>query len=250
MKISGLKRLAGNSYILDTNHATTTKIGDMDWTLIAGHELGGDKLSQWFVSAATGSTTRYDFAEADVVLFVVNGRGTISISGREFSFSANSGIYIAPGESFAIPRIDAGPLQMLVGVCPENISTPQLNNDAKFVLSIPQRVISLADQEQYATGDRFYQLLVNEQLGHCRVTQFIGSIPQSKAPAHFHEYEEIIMVLNGSGRFWTEKISAPITSGSIIYLPRKQSHCVECTDEKGMQLVGMFYPAGSPAVRY
>ena len=36
----------------------------------------------------------------------------------------------------------------------------------------------------------------------------------------------------------------------MIFLPRKQAHCLECLDENGMELMGVFYPAGSPAINY
>ena len=251
MNYPGLTRLAGNRYILEPTGKPSTRIGEMDWILVAGQELGANKLSQWLASTNLASNFQYGFGSADVVLFIVQGAGSINISGREFEFATSSGIYVAPGETFAISRIENGPLQLLVGACPESSAAPQLGGTSMlFDDSVPSRVVPLADQERHATADRFYQLLVNEKLGECRVTQFIGSIPRSKAPEHFHEYEEIIMVLQGTGIFWTEQKSAPIHTGSIIYLPRKQPHCVQCTDEDGMQLVGMFYPAGSPTVRY
>jgi oxalate decarboxylase/phosphoglucose isomerase-like protein (cupin superfamily) len=49
---------------------------------------------------------------------------------------------------------------------------------------------------------------------------------------------------------WTEARSTPIEYGSCIYLPRKQVHCVENTGTGELRLLGVFYPAGSPAVRY
>ena len=44
--------------------------------------------------------------------------------------------------------------------------------------------------------------------------------------------------------------SAPVGPGSMIFLPIRQPHCLECEDDDGMELVGIFYPAGSPAVNY
>lgn len=36
----------------------------------------------------------------------------------------------------------------------------------------------------------------------------------------------------------------------MIFLPKKQPHCLECLDENGMELMGVFYPAGSPEINY
>lgn len=106
-------------------------------------------------------------------------------------------------------------------------------------------VVKLADQRAMPTADRWYRVLIESE-----VTQFVGSIPPGRAPDHFHEYEEVLFILRGEGRMWTEARSTPIEYGSCIYLPRRQVHCVENTGTGELRLLGVFYPAGSPAVRY
>ncbi|HYN25457.1 MAG TPA: cupin domain-containing protein, partial [Pyrinomonadaceae bacterium] len=80
--------------------------------------------------------------------------------------------------------------------------------------------------------------------------QFVGSIPPGRAPDHFHNYEEVLFILRGVGRMWAGKTHTPIASGSCIYLPKGQVHCVENTGDDELRLLGVFYPAGSPSVRY
>jgi mannose-6-phosphate isomerase-like protein (cupin superfamily) len=79
------------------------------------------------------------------------------------------------------------------------------------------------------------------------VTQFVGSIPPGRAPDHFHEYEEVLVVLKGRGRVWADRESAPVGPGSCVFLPRRQVHCVENLGEGRLRLLGVFYPSGSPA---
>ncbi|MEK6376067.1 MAG: cupin domain-containing protein [Acidobacteriota bacterium] len=95
------------------------------------------------------------------------------------------------------------------------------------------------------TGDRWYSELIQAE-----VTQFIGGIPPGRAPDHFHLYEEVICILDGSGIMHAGSSSTAITKGSCIFLPRRQVHCVENTGSGELRLLGVFYPAGSPAVRY
>ena len=95
------------------------------------------------------------------------------------------------------------------------------------------------------TGDRWYVELIQAE-----VTQFIGGIPPGRAPDHFHLYEEVICILDGIGVMHAGATFTPIASGSCIFLPRKQRHCVENTGSGELRLLGVFYPAGSPAVRY
>ncbi|HYY96254.1 MAG TPA: cupin domain-containing protein, partial [Pyrinomonadaceae bacterium] len=81
-------------------------------------------------------------------------------------------------------------------------------------------------------------------------TQFVGSIPPGRAPDHFHTYEEVLFILRGEGRMWAGRTSAEIGPGSCVYLPTRQVHCVENTGGGELRLLGVFYPAGSPSVRY
>lgn len=105
--------------------------------------------------------------------------------------------------------------------------------------------IRLDDQPIQKSGDRWYRELIQG-----RTTQFVGSIPPGRAPDHFHLYEEVICILEGTGVMWAGKSSAPIAAGSCIFLPRKQRHCVENIGTGELRLLGVFYPAGSPSVRY
>lgn len=103
----------------------------------------------------------------------------------------------------------------------------------------------LEDQPVQKTGDRWYRELIQGE-----VTQFVGSIPPGRAPDHFHLYEEVICILQGEGLMWAGESSTPVAPGSCIFLPIRQRHCLQNTGSGELRLLGVFYPAGSPAVRY
>ena len=105
--------------------------------------------------------------------------------------------------------------------------------------------LKLADQPVQKTGDRWYVELVQAE-----VTQFVGSIPPGRAPDHFHLYEEVICILQGEGIMHAGDSSTPVGAGSCIFLPIRQRHCLENSGSGELRLLGVFYPAGSPAVRY
>ena len=105
--------------------------------------------------------------------------------------------------------------------------------------------IRLEDAPVQKTGDRWYRELIQSE-----ITQFVGSIPPGRAPDHFHLYEEMLCILKGSGFLWAGKSKTPICPGSCAYLPKRQVHCVENTTSDELRLIGVFFPAGSPAVRY
>ena len=105
--------------------------------------------------------------------------------------------------------------------------------------------VRLADAPVQRTGDRWYRELIQSE-----ITQFVGSIPPGRAPDHFHLYEEVLCILQGVGVVWADGKQTPISKGSCVYLPRRNVHCLENTGSGELRLVGVFYPAGSPAVRY
>lgn len=105
--------------------------------------------------------------------------------------------------------------------------------------------LRLDEQPRQQTGDRWYAELVQAE-----VTQFVGSIPPGRAPDHFHLYEEVICILGGEGIMHAGDSSTPVGAGSCIFLPIRQRHCLENTGSGELRLLGVFYPAGSPAVRY
>jgi len=107
------------------------------------------------------------------------------------------------------------------------------------------RRIRMQDAPVQRTGDRWYRELIQSE-----ITQFVGSIPPGRAPDHFHLYEEVLCILQGEGFLWADGKRTPIGVGSCVYLPRRNVHCVENSGSGELRLLGVFYPAGSPAVRY
>jgi mannose-6-phosphate isomerase-like protein (cupin superfamily) len=171
-----------------------------------------------------GETTIHN-AEHDEVLYVVEGEGSANGTG----LGPDTGIYVPPGQAVQL----TGTMTLASSLCRAKPS------------GRPWSIVRLEDQEVQKTGDRWYRELIRGE-----VTQFVGSIPPGRSPEHFHLYEEVICILKGTGVAWSGASSTPIAAGSCIFLPRKQFHCLENTGAGEFRLLGTFYPAGSPAVRY
>jgi mannose-6-phosphate isomerase-like protein (cupin superfamily) len=179
--------------------------------------------------------------------------GEIFIDGHPFALSPDTGIYIRPHETFAINNPGPGQIVIVSAQCPEPDQQPQFVTpltSADSAASIESPLVGLADRRAQPTADRWYRVLVDDEIGSANATQFVGSIPPGRAPDHFHQYEEVLFILKGEGRMWASETSTPITPGSCIYLPKGQVHCVENTGKDELRLLGVFYPAGSPSVRY
>ena len=195
-------------------------------------QVEGQLISLRAVEVAPGEALEFLSEDRDEVLFALGDCVLVS-DGVEQELEPQSGVFIPAKKTFRFENRGAQP------VCFVSVQCPATNAD------VPQTVVRLADQRAMPTADRWYRVLIDSE-----VTQFVGSIPPGRAPDHFHEYEEVLFILRGEGRMWTEARSTPIGYGSCIYLPRRQVHCVENTGTGELRLLGVFYPAGSPAVRY
>ncbi|HEY8584535.1 MAG TPA: cupin domain-containing protein, partial [Capillimicrobium sp.] len=113
------------------------------------------------------------------------------------------------------------------------------------------RVLALAARrDDAATADRAFRILFDPDAGCGGATQFVGFIPPGRAPDHFHRYDELICVLEGTGALHIGGASAPLRAGSCIRLPAGTVHCVENAGPGLMRVLGVFRPAGSPAAAF
>jgi mannose-6-phosphate isomerase-like protein (cupin superfamily) len=107
-------------------------------------------------------------------------------------------------------------------------------------------VVRLEDCLVERTGDREFRVLLSAGLS---ITQFAGLIPPGRAPEHQHTYDEVVHVLAGQGVVHLDGEQTEIGPGTSIYLPPYQPHCLENTGAEPLWVLGVFYPAGSPAAK-
>lgn len=233
-----------------------------------GRATGAQAISLRVMEFAPGLSPAIRNDDCDEILYVLNTRDggnevitncdsgwiNLLIDGRSYEVDADTGIYIRPHQTFAIENPGPEVITIVSAQCPDP------DRELQFVDPLPKSseppasgtapIVRLADQRAQSTADRWYRVLVDDEIGSAQVTQFVGSIPPGRAPDHFHHYEEVLFILKGEGRMWAGETNTPIGVGSCIYLPKGQAHCVENTGAGELRLLGVFYPAGSPSVRY
>lgn len=220
------------------------------WNRI-GKANGAEAISLRILEFGPGTSPGLRNRECDEVLYLLEGACTVFIDGNAYEVGPQSGIYLRPGQTLSVENSESETIRFVSSQCPEEEFTGTV--DAPSGHSASPRmapIVRLSDRRQLPTADRWYRVLVDDEIGSEQVTQFVGSIPPGRAPDHFHEYEEVLFILRGEGRMWAGETNTPIAPGSCIYLPKRQLHCVENTGDDELRLLGVFYPAGSPAVRY
>jgi mannose-6-phosphate isomerase-like protein (cupin superfamily) len=228
------------------------------WNQI-GKASGAEAISLRILEFGPGMSPSLRNEECDEVLYLLEDLEdetttrscTISIDGNAYEVGPQTGIYLRPGQTLRVENSGPVAVRFVSSQCPEETSDFAIAASLDHsVQSQKSPVVKLSDRRALPTADRWYRVLVDDEIGSEQVTQFVGSIPPGRAPDHFHEYEEVLFILRGEGRMWAGETNTPIAPGSCIYLPKGQLHCVENTGDGELRLLGIFYPAGSPAVRY
>ena len=256
--------LVGGCRVSAMREGTPHVVGSLSVWNQVGKATGAKAISLRILDFGVGLSPGLRNQECDEVLYVLEDldnpakpkRCTVFIDGRPHRVQPQTGIYLRPGQTLMVDNPGPEAVCFVSSQCPEGVSDGIVPlSSVELVFTDPQgpeksSIVRLADQREMPTADRWYRVLVDDAIGSEQVTQFVGSIPPGRAPDHFHEYEEVLFILRGSGRMWTGDVSAPIGPGSCVYLPHGQVHCVENTGDGELRLLGVFYPAGSPAVRY
>ena len=225
------------------------------WNQI-GKTTGAEAISLRILEFGPGASPRLRNRECDEVLYLLEDLDderfcNVSIDGSSYEVSSQTGIYLRPGQTLTVENPGPHAVRFVSSQCPEEAFTGTVDaplDHSEPLLMAP--IVRLSDRRALPTADRWYRVLVDDEIGSEQVTQFVGSIPPGRAPDHFHEYEEVLFIMRGEGRMWAGETNTPIGPGSCIYLPKRQPHCVENTGTGELRLLGVFYPAGSPAVRY
>ncbi len=215
-----------------------------------GRENGARAISLRVLELESGRSPALSNRECDEVFYVLGGRGLVHQGDRAEELEPDTGFYLPPGSALELENHGSQPLLLVSSRCPEPPAPRELPAPVYAAALRPLALVRLRDQSSEPSADRSYRTLVGQAQGSTRVTQFVGAIPPGRAPDHYHTYEEVLCILRGTGRMWAGVSSTPIGPGSCIYLPRGQVHCVENTGAEELVLLGVFYPAGSPAVSY
>lgn len=254
--------LAGGCRVSAMREGTPHVAGTLSiWNRI-GKATGAQAISLRVLEFGVGLSPGLRNQDCDEVLYVLEDldhpeqtkRCTVFLDGQPHRVHAQTGIYLRPGQTLMVDNPGPDAVCFVSAQCPESTSNGIVPLSSADLLGDSRRdevsLVKLSNQREMQTGDRWYRVLVDHTIGSEQVTQFVGSIPPGRAPDHFHEYEEVLFILRGNGRMWTGDMNTPVGPGSCVYLPRGQVHCVENTGDGELRLLGVFYPAGSPAVRY
>jgi mannose-6-phosphate isomerase-like protein (cupin superfamily) len=248
-----MQLLAGGCRVFGAEEGEIVKEGNWTSRTLVSKKNGAKYISQTVNTYGPGQSPFLLNPQAEEVLYVVSGNGLCHLAGFDYDLRPADGVYIPPGAAYKIENQGSKELLIVSVCCPEDDQRQILNKarvESEARGEPPRRVVREQDRQPIPVSDRQFKLLVDKDVGCHRVTQFIGFIPPSKAPFHYHTYEEVVFILEGSGIVHVKEESCEFSPGSSIYLPVGVWHCLENPGPESVRLLGVFYPSGSPAVAY
>jgi quercetin dioxygenase-like cupin family protein len=211
---------------------------------ILDSQSGCHVLEQTVIEFARGRSLPRETGGCEEVLFVLDGEGELLLGGDPHRLEPEAGAYLAPGEWYQVENTGARPLKVVSVRVPDPAPPEEAGGEREVVRR-------LSDQDaQAATTDREFRVVADPESGLRSATHFVGYIPTARAPDHFHEYDEVIYVLEGEGAMHMNGETTALAPGSCIHLPARTVHCLENLGRDVMKVVAVFRPAGSPAAAY
>jgi mannose-6-phosphate isomerase-like protein (cupin superfamily) len=181
----------------------------------------------------------------DELLFVTSGGGVLHFPDGDVEAERGTAALVRAGEHWSVT---GDSITLFV------VQIPQGGPNARrlaaptgtFVRSVAQG--SLARGQ--ATGDREFEVLFDASNGSSGATMFVGFIPPSGAPAHYHLYDEICHIVQGDGRLLVGDTSQQIRAGSTFVVSPRLLHSLVNESDQFLWILGIFRPQGTPAAAY
>ncbi len=181
--------------------------------------------------------------------FVLGGRGRLELDGAPGpELVPDRGLWIPAGTACMLNCGGAGGLSLDIVELPAKTSGSGAANAGPAGIGAAVWLSrDLRDCPEETTGDRKFRVLFGPGRDCPVATQFVGEIPPGRAPDHSHPYDEVVLVLQGTGVAHVSGAQRELTAGTCVHLAPGLLHCLENTGSDTMRVLGVFHPADSPA---
>jgi mannose-6-phosphate isomerase-like protein (cupin superfamily) len=183
--------------------------------------------------------------------FVIEGSARVDLDGAPGpALVPDRGLWVPAGTAYQLECTGADWLRLDIVALPASGSVPA-GPDTPAAVSGATDPVSrdLEDCPAETTGDRKFRVLFGPGRDCATATQFVGEIPPGRAPEHSHPYDEVVLILRGTGVAHVGGADRALSAGTCLHLPPGLPHCLENTGPQQMHVLGVFHPADSPAAK-
>lgn len=208
---------------------------------------GGAGLRRRLVEVPAASRFEGAAGPGGELWFVIAGQGRLTArTGPARTVPSGTAAWLPPGAGYCLQADGPEALRL------DSVSLPAASGSDQAGAAAPSpevRLSRLQDCAEEVTGNRRFRVLFGPDNGCDAATQFVGEIPPGRAPDHSHTYDEVVLVLDGSGVLHAGPADHPLAPGSCVHLPPGQVHCLENTGATTLWVLSVFHPGGSPAAK-
>jgi mannose-6-phosphate isomerase-like protein (cupin superfamily) len=220
-------------------------------TLLARTGAGGSGLVRTLAEVPPQGRHTGSAGDGGELWFVIEGSGRLELDGApRRPLVPDRGLRIPAGAAYVLECGGPGWLRLDVVALPAPSSRPA-DDDPPLTTGTAAALLSrdLLDCPAETTGDRTFRVLFGPGRDCATATQFVGEIPPGRAPEHSHPYDEVVLVLQGTGVAHVGGDDRELSAGTCLHLPPGLPHCLENTGSQPMRVLGVFHPADSPAAK-
>ena len=228
-------------------------VGDVERRALINPRWYAEPMLLNSVRVASGGVYRSAANEAqhDEYWYLLQGSGEVTLGSAPQALTAQitagTAVQIPAGQAWEL--VTDQPTWLLSFLVPAPV-TPFAQALAKPVGQVIN-VSALGQQDaQAATSDRQYEVLFDAKRGSRGATMFVGFIPTSGAPEHYHLYDEICVIVRGSGTLHTTDREQAIGVGSAFHVAPRLLHALENPNPEDLWVLGVFRPEGSAAAAF
>jgi len=246
-----VRLLTGGCRVFSSEDGQISSVANWTARSVISRGAGADKIRQTFHDYSPGVSPAIVNPVAEEALYVIAGEGICHVNGSAYPIRPGCAVFVPPGAAMNIENPGPETIRIVSACCPEDPNRHIVDAPSSLARDRRNLMVHEDDRDPIRAGkDRVFRYLVYTDLGCRQITQFAGWIPPSKAPFHYHTYEEGIFILEGRGIVHTETESCEFGPGNSIYFPIGVRHCVENPGDATIKLLGAFYPSGSPGAAY
>jgi quercetin dioxygenase-like cupin family protein len=231
-------------------------MGDTDASLTVLARTGADGAGLVRTLAALPPGGRHTGAAGagGELWFVIEGSGRLGLNGTPGpALVPDRGLQIPAGAAYQLDDVGVGGLRLDIVALPAPSFVPAgpTGPTARPAAGAADPLLSrdVRDCPEETTGDRKFRVLFGPGRDCATATQFVGEIPPGRAPEHSHPYDEVVLVLRGTGVAHVRGADRELSAGTCVHLPPGLRHCLENTGPDTMRVLGVFHPADSPAAK-
>ncbi|MEJ7647552.1 MAG: cupin domain-containing protein [Nakamurella sp.] len=215
---------------------------------LVGTDGRAEAMTQHMLTFPAGTYELPSSARHDHLVYVMSGTGQVAARGRTASLTPGTSTLIPAGELWTVSAdaqgVHASCIRLPTPALPAAAGQWQEPGEWTLTNHVGEQA------RQAATSDRQFEVLYDSANGCGGATQFLGFIPQTGAPEHYHLYDEICTVVRGAGRLLVGDTVQDLTVGSTFHVPPRFLHAVHNSGTEDLHMLGVFRPAGSAAAAY